>query len=66
MHVLENDIWDGKKVRNDFNNLEKRNEKINSIWALACTHLMLNGFQEIKQNIKSTSNYSNENFNYLN
>ena len=63
---LENNIWDGKKVRNDFNDFEKRNEKINSIWTLACTYLMLNGFKEIKQSIKLASNYSNENFNYLN
>ena len=63
---LENNIWDGKKARNDFNNFEKRNEKINSIWTLACTYLMLNGFKEIKQSIKLASNYSNENFNYLN
>jgi len=63
---LENNIWNGKKARDDFNNSEKRNKRINSIWTLVCTYLMLGGFKKIKQNIKLDNNYSNENFNYLN
>ena len=63
---LENQIWNGKKVRNDFDNFEKRNTKINSILKLAYTYLMLDGFKKIKQNIKLDNNYSKENFNYLN
>ena len=49
---LNNNIWNGKAIKADFDNPEKRNLKINKIWQIVCTHLMIKGFKRRKQNIK--------------
>ena len=62
---LNNNIWNGKAIKADFDNPEKRNSKINKIWQIVCTHLMIKGFKRRKQNIKLDKN-TDESFNYLN
>ena len=65
-NFLENNTWDGKKIKEDFSNPEKRNLKINTIWSIVRTYLMMQGFKKRKENINIDSSDLNESFNYLN
>ncbi|PPR48005.1 MAG: Asparagine synthetase [glutamine-hydrolyzing] 1 [Alphaproteobacteria bacterium MarineAlpha5_Bin9] len=63
-----NSLWDGKKILNDFNNNEKRINKIQQIWSIIQHHLLIAGFEKRKKdsnNINLKNIDMKNNFNFL-